>query len=295
MNQRTTGLASSITKAGSKQTYYVIRFLVDRPRVDDAYRAYGYFRWLDDVLDSDSGSGSERRALLQRQKALLDSCYRNEPPRNANLYESMLVELVQRDRDRKSGLGAYLYNMMQVLDFDARRRGKLISQGELDAYTRWLAVAVTEAMHYFVGHGQSPPHDEARYQAVTGAHIAHLLRDTLEDVQAGYFNIPQEYLAANGIDPDDVESDAYRAWVQERAKLARACFKSGKAYLAGLTSIRCRIAGYAYVARFEMVLDVLKRREYRLAPGYPQAGGVGAAMRMGRSVLSHALFAALLR
>lgn len=52
-----TSPASSIAKAASKQTDYTIRFLVDRARVDDAYRAYGYFRWVDDVLDSDSGSG----------------------------------------------------------------------------------------------------------------------------------------------------------------------------------------------------------------------------------------------
>ncbi len=44
-------LASSITKTASKQTYYTIRFLVDRDRVDDAYRAYAYFRWVDDVLE----------------------------------------------------------------------------------------------------------------------------------------------------------------------------------------------------------------------------------------------------
>ena len=47
-----TNPAASITKAASKQTYYTIRFLVDRDRVDDAYRAYGYFRWVDDVLDA---------------------------------------------------------------------------------------------------------------------------------------------------------------------------------------------------------------------------------------------------
>ena len=47
-------LAASITKAASKQTYYTIRFLVDRERVKNAYRAYAYFRWVDDTLDEDS-------------------------------------------------------------------------------------------------------------------------------------------------------------------------------------------------------------------------------------------------
>jgi len=44
-------LAPCITKAASKQAYYTIRFLVDHERVTDAYRAYAYFRWVDDILD----------------------------------------------------------------------------------------------------------------------------------------------------------------------------------------------------------------------------------------------------
>src|SRR5512136_134386 len=113
-----TNPASAITKAASTQTYYTIRFLVDRERVDDAYRAYAYFRWVDDTLDADSGSASERRAFLARQKSLLDSCYRGESPREVKIQENMLVELVQRDHEKNSGLQLYLRNMMQVMDFD---------------------------------------------------------------------------------------------------------------------------------------------------------------------------------
>ncbi|MFN2190627.1 MAG: hypothetical protein ACK2T3_17845 [Candidatus Promineifilaceae bacterium] len=139
MNQMITSPASSITKAASKQTYYTIRFLVDRDRVEDAYRAYGYFRWVDDVLDADSGSGPERMAFLARQKSLLEGCYRGEPPRGITIQEKMLVELVQRNPENNSGLEAYLHNMMLVMDFDVRRRGKWVSQGELREYTCWLA------------------------------------------------------------------------------------------------------------------------------------------------------------
>src|SRR5512139_1117138 len=114
-----TNPAPSITKAASKQTYSTIRLLVDRARVDDAYRAYAYFRWVDDVLDADSGSrlvlseveASERQAFLEQQKSLLESCYRGKPPRNVNRMENMLVELVQTDHEKNSGLQTYLRNM----------------------------------------------------------------------------------------------------------------------------------------------------------------------------------------
>jgi phytoene/squalene synthetase len=278
--------ASTITKAASKQTYYTIRFLVDRDRVDDAYRAYGYFRWVDDILDADSCSRSERRAFLQRQKKLLEKCYWGDRPRDVTIQEKMLVELVQRNHDTNSGLEAYLRNMMLVMDFDAQRRGRLISQVELDKYTHWLASAVTEAMHYFIGNACYAPQDETRYLAVTAAHITHMLRDTIDDVQAGYYNIPREVLEANQIGPQDVHSDAYRAWVKSRVKLARVYFEVGREYLTRIQSLRCRLAGFAYTARFEWLLDTIEREGYRLRPQYDERKRLRAGLQMSWHALS---------
>jgi phytoene/squalene synthetase len=214
-------LAASITKAASQQTYYTIRFLADRELATDAYHAYAYFRWVDDALDAESGlrpvlsevEASERRAFVNRQKSLLEACYRGESPCDVTPEEKMLVELIRNDIEKNSGLQSYLCNMMAVMSFDADRRGRVISQAELNEYTRFLASAVTEAMHYFIGHCCYSPHNEARYLAVTAAHITHMLRDTVDDVQAGYYNIPREVLEANHISPEDVQSDAFRAWV----------------------------------------------------------------------------------
>ncbi len=281
-----TNPASSITKAASKQTYYTIRFLVDRARVDDAYRAYGYFRWVDDILDADTGSRFEKHAFIERQKSLLESSYRGERPQVANIQEKMLVELVRHDHKKNSGLQTYLRNMMLVMDFDARRRGRLITQSELKEYTFWLASAVTEAMHYFIGHDSFAPHDETRYLAVSAAHITHMLRDTFDDVQAGYYNIPREVLQANHIGPLDVHSEAYRAWVKSRVQLARQYFKAGKVYLGRVQSLRCRLAGLAYTARFEWLLDTMESESYSIRPEYKERKSFGVGLRMSWLALS---------
>lgn len=280
------GLAASITRAASQQTYYTIRCLVDRERVADAYRAYAYFRWVDDLLDAESGSQRERSAFLWRQQALLESCYRGEPPREANLEEWMLIELVRRDRDKDSGLQSYLRNMMAVMAFDAERRGRLISQAELSEYTRCLARAVTEAMHYFIGHGCFSPHDRTRYLAVSAAHITHMLRDTFDDIQTGYFNIPREVLDANRIRPQDVRSNAYQAWVRSRVKLARAYFRAGRDYLHRVESPRCRLAGFAYTARFEWVLNAIEDEGFNLRPEYDERKSFASGLRMSWLTLS---------
>jgi Squalene/phytoene synthase len=260
--------ASAITKAASKQTYYTIRFLVDCERVADAYRAYGYFRWVDDTLDAETMTGVERSTFIQRQKSLLEKCYRGEIPWDVDIQEQMLIDLIQGDDEKDSGLQSYLRNMMQVMEFDARRRGGLITQIELNEYTRWLATAVTDNLHHFIGHGEFAPHDETRYLAVSAAHITHMLRDTYDDLQAGYYNVPREVLETNRIGVQDVGSDAYRSWVKSRVQLAHEYFKAGKDYFARVQNLRCRLACYAYIARFEWLLDTIEKEAYLLRPQY---------------------------
>jgi phytoene/squalene synthetase len=295
-------IAPAITKAASKQTYYTIRFLVDRDRVADAYRAYAYFRWVDDTLDNDSvlpsstgtvvsGAAGEvetelRNRFLARQKSLLEKSYRRESIKDASTEEQMLIELVGGDREKNSGLHSYLCNMMQVMEFDAKRRGRWISQTELNQYTHWLATAVTEAMHYFIGHCCYSPHDETRYLAVTAAHITHMLRDTFDDLQAGYYNIPREVLESNNIQPQDIQSKAYRDWVRSRVNLARNYFQAGREYLARVQNPRCRLAGFAYTARFEWLLDTIEREDYFLRPEYRERKSFNTGLRMGLSTLS---------
>lgn len=290
-------LAAGITKSASKQTYYTIRYFADRDRIDDAYRAYGYFRWVDDVLDAETpgrgatGSRAEKIAFANRQKSLLEACYRGETPRGLCAEEWILVDLVRNDAEKNSGLQSYLRNMMAVMIFDAERRGQVISQAELSGYSRALAVAVTEAMYHFIGHDDPSPNHEARYLAVTAAHITHMLRDTLEDTKAGYFNVPREYLQVRGLSPRDVGSQAYREWVCGRVKLARMYFKAGREATAQVRNLRCRLAGYAYTARFEWMLRAIERDDYRLRSEYPERKRLRASLWMAWSILA-SMFAA---
>jgi phytoene/squalene synthetase len=282
----TPSLARAITKAASPQTYYTIRFLADRERMLDAYRAYAYFRWVYDVLDAESDSQSERSVFIHRQKSILEKCYRGEYIHDATLQEQMLAELIKNDTKGDRGLRSYLQNMMAVMIFDAGRRGRLISAYELNKYSSWLATAVTEAMHYFIGHDGYSPENETRYLAVTGAHITHMLRDTFEDMQSGYFNIPAEMLDAGHILPQDVHSKAYRIWVEGRVHLARTYFKAGREYLNQVENPRCRLAGHAYTARFESVLDAIEEDGYFLRASYAECNGLAAFLRARRSIFT---------
>jgi phytoene/squalene synthetase len=285
---RNPSFAASITNAASKQTYYTIRFLVDRARVEDAYRSYAYFRWVDDILDVAADSGSmpdqaeeaRRRVFLERQKSLLEKCLAGEIPEDINNQERLLVELVQSDREKNSGLKSYLRHMMLVMDFDVRRRGRQISLVELNEYTRWLAIAVTENMHHFIGHEAVAPRDETRYLAVTAAHIIHMLRDTYIDLENGYINVPREVLDNYRITPQDIHSEAYCAWVRNRVDLAHEYFEAGKLNFLRMQNFRHRLAGLAYIARFEWLLKTIEQEGYHLRPDYSERKSLGASLSM---------------
>jgi phytoene/squalene synthetase len=288
MSQKTNtneSLASSITRKASKQSYYTIRLFADRKRVADAYRAYAYFRWVDDVLDSPEGTFSGKIAFIDRQKTLLEACYQADAFGNLSAEETMLSELVSHDTGTNSGLQIYLRNMMGVMDFDARRLGRMITEVELSDYSRMLASAVTEAIFYFISHDTPPPDHESRYLAVTGAHITHMLRDTYEDTAAGYFNIPIEYLQSHGMKPQDVKSLEYQEWVCSRVQLARKYFKAGRDYLSQIKSLRCRLAGLAYTARFEWLLEAIEQDNYCLRSEYNQRRSPMTGLWMIRSIV----------
>jgi phytoene/squalene synthetase len=227
--------------------------------------------------------------FVERQRQLQTDFFRGRMPAHACLQEKMLLGLLCGNLEEGSGLRVYLDQMMNVMAFDAQRRGMLVSSEELDRYTRWLATAVTEALHYFVGHNCRTPRCKARYLAASGAHIAHMLRDTQEDNAAGYYNIPREYLEAHQISPEQISSPAYRAWVANRVRQARACFAAGRSYLARIENLRCRLAGHAYIARFEGVLDTIEREGYHLRADYSECTNLPTGLRLSWRVLWSAL------
>ena len=270
MNDNSARLARSITWKSSKQTYITGRLLIDRDLVNDFYQAYAYFRWVDDVIDISSQSDKERIAFITRQRELINNLYGGGEPQELTPEEEMLSVLISHDQGQMSGLQSFVRNMFAVIEFDALRRGRSVSQKDLARYTGHLAISVTDGLQYFIGNGHPYPDGDNRLMAAEGAHIAHLLRDTVRDTDDGYINIPTEYLETNNNQPEYVDSSPYRTWVRSRVEQARLNMQEGKRYLDELDVLRCKIAGYWYCARFEGVLDRIEADGYLLRDEYAE-------------------------
>lgn len=293
MRDASWGPAARVTRRASMQSYLTIRALADHAYRRDAFALYAYFRWLDDEVDEGLRTTADRVALVGRERRLLEAAAADGPSPwgSARVQERLLVGLLRcpdgSPRVDAAGAGMALASMLDVMAFDAARRGRSVTAAELDGYTQTLAVAVTEALHHCIGHDTGSPHDASRYLAVRGAHVAHMLRDLRRDVADGYLNVPAEALAA-GVSPHEPDSPAFRAWVRERVDLARACFGAGRAYLARLDNARCRLAGHAYVARFEWVLDAIESEGYLLRERYPERSSLSGGLAIGSAAFRSA-------
>ncbi len=270
MSDSTVDLARSITWEGSKQTYITGRLMIDRDLVDDFYRAYAYFRWVDDVIDISNQTGRERIDFIKRQRELIDGLYGNGRSNDLTSEEEILADLIRHDRGENSGLQSFIRHMFAIIEFDAYRKGWSIDHEELIWYAGTLSKSVTDGLQYFIGNGHPYPDGDNRLSAAIGAHITHLLRDTVQDTADGFINIPAEILEAHAIRPDDVESEPYRNWVRDRVEEARQYLYEGKRYFDELDVLRCKITGHWYVARFEAVLDTIELDDYNLRADYKE-------------------------
>jgi phytoene/squalene synthetase len=250
MNDASAALARAITWKGSKQTYFTARLLVDRDLRDDCFRAYAYFRWSDDVVDDPALPEDKRIAFIKRQGELIDRLYKGEHPDDLCPEEKMLADLIAHDR---GGLESYIHNFFKIIEFDVFRKGRRISEQELNDYIGSLAKGVTDGIQYFVGNRYAYPKTEDRYLAATAAHITHLLRDMKKDLANGFINGPEDF---------------DRKWVKERVALARKYFREGKNYIKSLKPFRAKIAAFAYCFRFERILSMIERDNYDLRYGY---------------------------
>ncbi|HSG16164.1 MAG TPA: squalene/phytoene synthase family protein [Anaerolineae bacterium] len=281
MHESSADLARSITWKGSKQTYITGRMVIDRDLADDFFRAYAYFRWADDVIDTSSNSDEERIAFIKQQRELIDKLYNNERPNDLTPEEDILADLISHDRSEDSGLHSFIRNMFAIIEFDAYRKGWSIGREELEWYSNCLSKSVTDGIQYFIGNGYLYPDGDNRYSAATGAHIAHLLRDTVQDTADGFINIPAEYLEMHDLKSENLDSPPYRAWVRSRVEQARLNMQDGKRYLDELDVLRCKIAGYWYCTRFEGVLDTIEREDYRLRSHYNERGKLATWLKVG--------------
>lgn len=263
-----TSLGEIITRKSSIQTYITFKLLADKNLVKDSMNGYAYFRWFDDEIDLSRKTRKYLIRLINRQKKIINAAYSSRKLTNLLPEEKLIIDLIASNRDKKSKLGSFITNFINIIEFDAIRKGTTVTRKELKRYSETLAVAVIDCIQYFINHTFHYPCVPQQYHAAIGAHITHMLRDYHEDLGEGFINIPREYLCKYGITPRDTNSKAFRNWVKHQVSLARQYLRSGMAYWADLPVFRGKLAAFWYCCRFVGVLNTIENDGYILRRRY---------------------------
>ena len=260
-------LARSITWKGSKLTYMVGRLLVDQDLKEDFFRAYAYFRWIDDFVDELSSTREGRIHFITRQDKLIRSSFSgNTLMEGLRPEEELLLQLTQNLHNHTDNLRSFVENMFAIIKFDSYRKDCYISSAELDWYSQCLGRSVVDGLQYFIGNNHDYPRSENQYSAAIAAHITHLLRDTLPDMANGFINIPHDVIPKQDI--QTIDHPSVRSWVRDRVMLARRHFQDGREYIRSMPVKRCQLASYLYCTQFERILDTIERDGYVLRHAY---------------------------
>jgi phytoene/squalene synthetase len=261
------GLAKSITWKGSKLTYLIGRLFVDRDLKEDFFRAYAYFRWIDDIVDELNSTREDRILFITRQDTLIRSLFSGKTLlNNLRPEEELLVQLTQASHNHSDNLRSFVENMFAIIKFDSYRKDRYISSAELDWYSQCLSRSVVDGLQYFIGNDHDYPRSENQYSAAIAAHITHMLRDTIPDIANGFINIPHDVVPEQSIKTTDHPS--VRTWVKGRVMLARKHFQDGREYIRSLQVKRCQLASYLYCTQFEQILDAIERDDYVVRHAY---------------------------
>ena len=262
-------LAKKITKSRSKTAVIIGNLLVDESLRHDFFKAYAYFRWIDEVVDESTISDEERIHFIERQEILLKNL--SEESLAPLCQEEELIIALINNSNKNTGLKSYIQNMFEIIKFDAYRKGRFITKDDLTWYSDCLGKAVVDGLQYFIGNGFPYFESGNRYLAAIAAHITHLLRDTIPDISNGYINIPREFMKTENI--NDLDINSIKPWVKKRVDLARKYFQEGKEYISKIKVRRCQIAAYLYCAQFEKILNTIENDNYCLRSNYAEEIG----------------------
>jgi len=257
--------ATATTKQHNPTAYLLSNLLHDKGMTPIFCLVYAYFRWLDDYIDESGTESFLCRQMVASQKELLVEAYSDPRMSASSIRESMLVTVANFDKSRRMLLKTSIFDMFSALECDSYRRGTVVSSKELAQYSYWLGRSYTKALQACIAYPYEYPDHGYKYYAGVGAHITHIVRDLFEDLAMGYINISKEDIRRYSIDIRCPTATSLRAWTQKTVLSARKYLNWGKLYLNTLPIFRCRLMGYLYCSRYEMVLDAIEDANYDLS------------------------------
>lgn len=244
----------------SREKNYVLARLLYGTLFGRAWRhaivGFAWLKCLDDAVDEEPDA--DRAAdTLRRQRRLMERVYGGDGLSGEALPipDRFGVPLFRRDRALGAPLRPILEAILETMAFDVDRRGKVLSDAELDAHVVKLGGSVLRYLAHFVSMDLRLPDEYVEPASRAYLHADSLI-DLAEDLRAGLINIPAEAMERYGIDPRSPGPEV-EAWRRNQVPGITALFEEARSHTRRIDSRAMRLLSSLFLAR--------KRRHFERA------------------------------
>src|ERR1035437_3587067 len=238
----------------------LLSYLIPADRRNAFLDWYAYLRWVDDFADEASVDATVQ-PFLNRQYLLLEG----EGPCHHALLTSQERSLVSLIAENRIGggvvLASLIRDMLDCIEFDARRRGILTSHERLRGYWLKEVRSYLSAIAWFCGIWQDG--DPPGLRGAEGAKIVHVLRDLRKDIGGNQINVSCEEVAAFGISLERVIASTGEAevgrWVAANARVARQMLWQGLEEVRGCSGLRYKLVVVLLITKYQCYVNPMLR------------------------------------
>jgi len=224
MQQEHIAAGKAIQKRTGKTFYLATRFLPERVR-NPTHVLYAFFRIADEVVDDAAGVPTETQAA--ELESLREQALGRADP------EDPVLEAFGELREQYGIKDREINEFIDAMKTDIET-SRYEEYADLEAYMRGSAAAVGVMMTAIM---EPDEPETALPHAITlgeAFQMTNFLRDVREDIlDRDRIYIPQETLAANGVDPEQIErlemSEGFRAAMAEELKRTEKLYRDGVA------------------------------------------------------------------
>lgn len=209
--------------------------------------SYAYLRCVDDVVDAES-KVEQSLELVAAQKEFIQEVYdgRNDG-HDLDAPARYGYPFFAWDRDNGAPLRAHVEAVLNTIDFDLRRRERVLSEAELDAYMLEIGRPFFRYVAYFASGTAEVP--LACLDPGSRAYLyADALMDLEEDLAVGLINVPAEAIAEYSIDLENPGPGLER-WRPVRIDEVLGYFREAQTSVDRIENRKVRLLYRFYLAR----------------------------------------------
>jgi hypothetical protein len=198
----------------------ILDFIVNKSRRNYLNIVFAYLRWVDDTIDNPGIPIKYKIDFISRQKANINDLLSGNLIKIEAVEDNYLYYLIQYSRENESSqLIEELKNMVEAISWDVERLKKdgIFCESDLRLYINTMAKSLYNILNIFV----KPPKSYFNPNLFFGKFTANaqMLRDLLEDIEAGFINISREDIEKYKLNPLELKKDdQLKSWLKDKIK-----------------------------------------------------------------------------